>query len=176
MLSPLIWNLPFNKLLTLYDTGPTHALGFADDIGLLVCGPDPATLVSTMQVTINKAQRWGSENGLIFGVARTIVVVFSNKQEPLKDFSQLTLGGTPLEYSEMVKYLGITLDSKLTFNCKQAKRLLYSLKNAIGKLWGPSLSSMKWFYQAMVYPIIRYGSIVWAHKAPQCASLLRRVQ
>ena len=64
VLSPLIWNLPFNKLLTLYKTGPTKGTGFADDIGLLVCGPDLPTLVAAMQVAINKAQRWGTENGL----------------------------------------------------------------------------------------------------------------
>ena len=51
------WNLPFNKLLTLYKPGPTHGTGFADDIGLLVCGPDLPTLASAMQVAINKAQR-----------------------------------------------------------------------------------------------------------------------
>ena len=82
ILSPLIWNLPFNKLLSLYKTGPTHGTGFADDIGLLVCVIDLSTLAAAMQVAINKAQRWGTENGLTFGVAKTVVVVFSLKRNP----------------------------------------------------------------------------------------------
>ena len=100
VLSPLIWNLPFNKLLTLYKTGPTNGTGFADDIGLLACGPDPPTLVSAMQAAINKAQRWGTENGLTFGAAKTVVVVFSHKRNPTKNFPKLKLNGIPLEYSK----------------------------------------------------------------------------
>ena len=105
-----------------------------------------------MQVAINKAQRWGAENGLTFGTAKTVVVVFSHARNPTKFFPKLKINGTILEYSDTVKYLGVTLDTKLTFKqhiknkCKQAIRLLHNLKNAIGKLWGPSLTSMKWIY------------------------------
>ena len=83
--------MPFNKLLELFRTGPTHGLGFADDIGLLICGPDPSTLASALQIAINKAQRWGKENGITFGAAKTVVVVFSHKRNPTKLFPKLKL-------------------------------------------------------------------------------------
>ena len=66
-----------------------------------------------MQVAINKAQWWGTENGLTFGVAKTVVVVFSHKRNPSKNFPKLKLNGIALDYSETVKYLGVTLGSKL---------------------------------------------------------------
>ena len=69
------------------------------------------------------------------------------------------------------RYLGVILDSKLLFKrhiiekTKKAVRLLNMIRNAVGKLWGPSPKAMKWMYETMVRPIITYGAIVWAHRA-----------
>ena len=124
-----------------------------------------------MQIALNKAYSWGVLKGLQFNPIKTVAVIFSHKRDPIKIFPKLTLGGRELEYSKEVKYLGIILDSKLSFKqhiiekCKKATRLMFAAKNAIGKIWGPSLENMKWMYESMVRPIITYGAIVWAHRA-----------
>ena len=53
---------------------------------------------------------------------------------------------------------------------------MFAAKNAIGKMWGPSLENMKWMYESMVRPIITYGAIVWAHRAKTYLKYLNRVQ
>ena len=49
-------------------------------------------------------------------------------------------------------------------------------KSAFGKLWGPVPEAIKWIYEAMVKPIILYGSVVWAHKIPKNFAPLKRIQ
>ena len=46
-----------------------------------------------------------------------------------------------------------------------AKRLLITLRNAIGRLWGPSPRLTKWAYTGMVRPILLYCSHVWVRAA-----------
>ena len=59
-----------------------------------------------------------------------------------------------------MKYLGITLDCKLSFKqhiiekSKKAIRILNAARNVIGKLWAPGLKQMKWIYETMVRPIL----------------------
>ena len=122
-----------------------------------------------MQSAINKTTEWGKANGLTFGREKTVLVIFTRKYKPLK-FPPLRMEGSIVPYSTETKYLGITLDNKLSFNkhitdkCKKATKLLMSTRSAIGKLWGPSVKSTRWIYEAMVHPILLYGAIVWAHK------------
>ena len=49
-------------------------------------------------------------------------------------------------------------------------------KAAFGKLWGPIPAAIKWIYEAMIKPIILYGSLVWAHKTSQHYKRLIRIQ
>ena len=157
-LSPLIWNINFDGLLNLFQDGPVKIRGFADDASLLVCRKDPVTMVQLMQQAINKAQTWGNEHGLTFGAPKTVVVLFTNKQKK-PQLPNLFLGGTKLEYSKYVKYLGIFLDSRLSYSkhitetCKKATRLMMSAKSIMGQIWGTSPQATKWLYEAMIKPL-----------------------
>ena len=107
MLSPLIWNLAFDDLLSRFDEGPVHIKGFADDAALLVCGPDPYTLVQLMQRAINKANAWGLSKGLTFSHEKTVAVIFSHKCNPTGLFPGLKLGCNDISYEKQVKYLSL---------------------------------------------------------------------
>ena len=134
-----------------------------------------------MQPALNKAKKWGEQNGLSFAATKTVVVLFGHSRKRLR-LPCLAMAGVPLEYSKEAKYLGITLDHKLTFKthirnkCNKATRLLMATRKAIGQFWGPTLQATKWIYETMVRPILLYGSLVWAHKAGKSMKLLNRVQ
>lgn len=124
-----------------------HIKGFADDAALIVTGPDLPSMVDLMQVSINRAIEWGRENGLRFGAAKTVSVIFSRRifEEPRR----LIVDETEIQYSDTVRYLGVTLDSRLDFGnhvsdkLKKAKSLLFQLRNGVGRLWGPSVGHMR---------------------------------
>ena len=66
-LSPLVWNLIMDTLLSTFDnTEPVKVVGYADDILLYVSGTDHNTLGKLMQMALNRVEEWGVEMGLTF--------------------------------------------------------------------------------------------------------------
>jgi ribonuclease HI len=175
VLSPLMWNLVFDSLLDLYNDGPTVAYGYADDAGLVTCGEDIRQLHMYMQRDVNKAIEWGKANGLTFSESKTVAVIFTQKQKrtywKLCAPCKIKINGKEIAYNKEVRYLGIQLDSKLTWRkhiemkVRNAKIQLVKLRNAMGKLWGAPPNMMKWAYTGVVRPALTYGALVWARAA-----------
>ena len=181
VLSPLVWNMAFDGLLEEGNKGPVRVVGFADDACLVVSGPDPGTLVTIAQEAVTRIVSWGASAGLAFNAKKTAVMLFTNRRK-IPKLRKIKIDGTEVDYVNSTKYLGIELDSKLKFTehvkCKviKAKRLLMSLRNAIGKLWGPSPKLIKWAYTCVVRPMISYGAYVWGHRAANLEAELVKIQ
>jgi hypothetical protein len=183
ILSPLLWNMLVDTLLQQFSKyDPAHVQAYADDISVLVSGPDTKTIGSLAQHTLNLLEKWATTNHLKFAPAKTIVVMFTKKRkwtiEPLK------LNGTTLHLSTQVKYLGVTLDSKLTWtpHCtntiKKAKMILAQCRKTMSPTWGLRPYIMMWLYRQVIRPIITYASLVWVGNTftQQSQDKLRRLQ
>ena len=59
VLSPILWNLAFDEVLSLVEPTPIKAFGYADDLALVGRGPDVQTIISQMQVVLDKVAAWG---------------------------------------------------------------------------------------------------------------------
>ena len=139
-----MWNLAFDDLLDRFNTGPAHIKGFTDDAAIVLRGPDIYTFIEWGQEAISKALNFEHENGLEFRADKMEVVVFTCKRLNILGLPCLHMANRDLSYSDMEKYLGVLLDSKVTFGphirekLKKVTRLLYCLKTSVGQLWGPS--------------------------------------
>jgi hypothetical protein len=144
VLSPLVWNINFYPILEELNTGPVKVVGFADDACFLITGPVHTDLVDIIQPYLNKIVDWGTQAGLKFNENKTIAVMFTHKRTKLSKYKQIMVNNQKIKYSTDAKYLGITLDSKLTFrkhlNSKLAKskRLKFAIKSCISNLKGAS--------------------------------------
>ena len=63
VLSPLIWNLIMDTLLATFQGDPVKVVGYADDILLMVLGPDRGTLIDIMNEALERVLTWGYRNG-----------------------------------------------------------------------------------------------------------------
>ena len=171
VLSPIVWNMIMNTLLEQFKGGAVKAVGYADDILLLVAGLDRRTMTSIMQEALNKVTEWGKVNGLTFNPTKTTVVAFQRGTQK-RQWPFLILNDTALEYSTDMKYLGVTLQaapSGLTWTkhvkekVAKAMRVLQLTKAIVGQKWGLTPEKVFWVYSALVRPILSYGSIVWSH-------------
>ena len=171
VMSPIVWNIAFDELLEIGNNGAGTMVGYADDACFIITGHDPRALRDRAQELINDAVGWGRKVGLRFNAAKTAVVLFTNKQKKsIPDIPKLLVEGAEAEFTDVTKYLGVYIDKKLNFSyhisekCKKAKKLLFSLRGAIGNEWGPNPDRICWAYKAMVIPMITYGSVVWAER------------
>jgi ribonuclease HI len=165
VLSPVLWNLAFDSVLRIFDQGPIKASGYADDLALIARGPDIDTLVSITQQAIDKVTAWGRGQGLKFSASKSVAVVFTLK---LKwSCKNLRMNGTEMEWQNSVKYLGVTLDSKLNWTphvlqkIKKAKNMLFQYRQVVGARFGPKPLCMRWMFTGIIRPALCYGAIVW---------------
>jgi ribonuclease HI len=167
VLSPLIWNIVMDKLLRKFVGKPTKVTCYADDLALTSTGVDEGTVYANMQSALDRTVDWGRQQGLTFNPSKTQAMMVTNKRK-IK-VKPLTMGGVPLEMTDNIKYLGLTIDKKLLWTkhiqekVKKGKKLLNSVKAIIGQKWGLDPKKLFWVYTAMVRPVISYGGIVWAH-------------
>ena len=90
------------------------AIGYADDIAIHVSDPFENTVRDIMGGALQTVLHWCTQVGLSVNPAKTILVPFTNKQKLSREL--ISLEGVGLAYSDQAKYLGVTLDTKLTCN------------------------------------------------------------
>lgn len=183
ILSPFLWNAVLNPFLKRMKERRIHVQAFADDIGGMFIGMDPHILISQAQDFLNEALSWGDSNELRFSQAKTEAIVFTKKRSWLSQL-KLRMRGKEIDYSKEVKYLGVWLDNKLSFNkhvedkATKAMAIMVQAKRLIGKTWGATPKMTRWVYTSMVRPIMSYGCLTWikAIHNHTCVSRLRKVQ
>ena len=165
--SARFWLIAFNMAVKIINRYGCSGTAFADDCAVLLSGTHTNTLVNTMQKTLTEIERWGKRSGLKFNPNKTVVIMFERRKE--RQHKLLRMSGVEIPYSKEVKYLRVTLDSKLSWrphiNSKisAAKKLMYVINQAIRGNWGPSPSLSKWAMTGIVRPALTYACGSWAH-------------
>ena len=172
VLSPICWNVPFDELLRILNQiDGVKAVGFADDLVILINGIDESTLSNLMQQAINKTRPWLMKYGLEISPSKSAAVMFTNKRKWTK--YPIYIGRDTIPLKNEVKYLGVILDSKLsgTQHVKQkigkAKRHLMAFHYAIMKKYGPNPILMRRAYTTIVIPALTFGCHVFGDKCLQ---------
>ena len=184
VLSAIIaWNLVFDQFLNNYD-GPDHrgilSIAFADDGTLLITGIDVQTMYARMQNAINAATDWARENGLEFCPKKTNAVLFTRRNKPVRNKPNLKMNGQRVPNVNSVTLLGVTINSRMTWNehiekkIKACKKSLMQLRPILGKAWSPKPEYTEWLYKSVILPMLTYGSIVWA-KATETQSIQNKL-
>ncbi len=114
ILLPLVWNLVMNSLLSTFPREGVKAIGYADDVILIVNGDDPITMASLMERALRRVCEWGDHHGLTFNPDKTTTVIFHRGRK--RDYSpELYMGGRKLQYLDKLTYLGIIFSKRLSW-------------------------------------------------------------
>lgn len=171
VLSPLLWSLVIDKLLTNLENQGYEVIGFADDLVIIVRGKVDSILSDRLQVALNYATKWCRNANLNINPRKTIIVPFTRRlklslREPVMD-------GVTIQFSEETKYLGVILDKKLLWNSQilgvkeRATGALMACRSLVGQRWGLKPRMMRWLYTMVVRPMATYASFVWWRKSEQ---------
>ena len=166
--SARFWLIAFNQAIKIINSTFVEGIGYADDCCILMGGTDQSHMVAQVQRVVNKLISWGSTCGLRFNHSKTVVVLFTSGNKKFK--RHIKIDGNPIPYSHRVKYLGLTLDSKLSWHLHvkekalACKRFLFMVARITKDAYGPSPKIMRWAFHSIVRPMMSYGALCWAHK------------
>jgi hypothetical protein len=79
VLSPLLWNLVVDRLLTVTNDLGFNTFGYADDIVIIVHGKFVQTVRELMQKALNMVVKWAAKEGLKISPQKTAIVPFTNR-------------------------------------------------------------------------------------------------
>lgn len=178
VLSPLLWNLVMDGLIARLDNDRHHVLGYADDLVILAHGKFNGTVRDRMQQALTVVTEWTSNVGLNISPLKSKIMKFTKRRNS-EELGPLSLNGIHLNLVSEVKYLGIILDSRLTWNqqieriTKRAVSTLMVARRTHGKMWGLRPDMVYWTYNMVVKPTITYASVVWWPKVQQKSAIIK---
>lgn len=168
VLSPILWCLVINELLTILNEQGYQTEGFSDDLATLVRGKYVTVLCELLQTILNIVCKWCDENELSINPNKTQMIIFHRKRK-IEGVKIPRIKGIEIRLVEVVKYLGIILDYRLYWIANLDARLqkatiaLWQCRKAYSKSWGLSPKVMLWIYTTIIRPMLMYGSFLWNH-------------
>jgi len=78
-LSPLLWVIVVNKLISLLEEGGTKGVAYTDDVVILLQGKFLQTLCKLMETALCTLSRWTADCGLGVSPGKTEIVLFTTK-------------------------------------------------------------------------------------------------
>ena len=156
VLGPLLFLLYINDLPNISNK---LKFLFADDTNLFFESEKLDVLQNTVNQEISKLVNWLNANRLALNVSKTNFVIFSASNKPLQPVTIL-INRQAIEQKDSVKYLGVLIDSKLTFKqhitaiskkVSRATGMMYKLRPFVNK------KILQMTYYTLVYPFLTYA-------------------
>ncbi len=146
----------------------TVATGFVDDVGLLTVGDSTEENCSALRMIHDEiCLKWASRHGSEFDPSKYQLLHLSRKQRFNLDHSLQLNERQCINARQFVRYLGVDIDSKLSWNQhvkgtrSKVTKSIGALARIAGSTWGGNYKSMRQLYQAMVIPQLTYCCSVW---------------
>lgn len=147
ILSPLLFALFINDLPQLIKS---NILLYADDLKIfskITTVDDAITLQNDVKTIVN----WCHDNKLQINVSKCNVISFTRRREITFQYFNYNINGNALNRVQLIKDLGVTFDSKLTF-----ENHIKIITNRAYKMLGFIFRSLNHFKQSNTYKILYF--------------------
>jgi len=98
---------------------PSHHVDlafYADDTAIIATSRKPILLVSYLESCLNELQRRLSEWRIAINVSKNTAIIFARAGRRFIQPRPVTLFGEPIQWVDTTRYLGVTLDKRLTWS------------------------------------------------------------
>ena len=115
VLGPLLFLLYTSDLFSILEN---KLIGYADDSTLTAVVPSPGvrvTVAESLSRDLVKVSEWCDLWGMKLNASKTKTMIFSRSRTMHPQSPALTIGGTVLKESDDHVILGVTFDSKMTY-------------------------------------------------------------
>jgi hypothetical protein len=114
LISPVLFSLCVNDM-----PSPSHHVEvalYADDTTTIAKSRKPTLLVRYLESYLNELQLWWSEWRIAINVSKSTAIIFARVGRRFIQPRQVTLFGEPIQWVDATRFLGATLDTRLTWS------------------------------------------------------------
>ena len=166
-LGPLLFLIYINDLPNISEV--LHFYLFADDTNIYYEAETMKKLETVINKELKKLDTWLIVNRLSLNIAKTNFLVFHPYNKPIKQRITLKIHKKAISESAYIKYLGIMIDSTLTWNI-HIDKISKTISRSIGLLYKirPFVNNkiLKMLYYSLVYPHLNYVTEAWGSADP----------
>ena len=162
VLGPLLFTL-YTRLLPA--KLPVKCVMFADDILLFFSSPSPQNCAQVLSSAVSDLQVSVDDLGLQINIRKTQAMFVLPRALSLPADVHVYCHGRLLETVSSYKYLGVVLDSELSWNhhvnhvLRKVSRKIFALRTAGSQL---TLKSRRQYYVSVIQPDLEYGSTAFS--------------
>jgi hypothetical protein len=172
-LGPLLFILYINDISRVYRDAQFSM--FADDTNVFYSSNSLADIEQTGNMICANILDWSKYNKLRLNATKTKLVIFRAKNKPMTTIN-VVMDGVTLEIVDTVKFLGVTLDSGLTWK-PHIISLCKKLRKSCGIAWKVNhllnVKQKRMLYFSFFYSHIYYNLLSYGTAAP---SLLQSIE
>jgi hypothetical protein len=144
---------------------------YADDTVIIATSRNPTLLVSHLESYLNNLQPLLSEWRIAINVSKSTAIIFVRAGRRIIQPRQVTLFGEPMEWVDTALYLGVTLDTCLTWSPhtdqvrKRASQRLGMLGPLLNRKNDLSARNGVLLYKKLIRPMMDYACPAWRSAA-----------
>ena len=163
-IAALLFLIFINDLPDAYDF--VKMLMFADDVSVNPLKKTGKIALEHLINSLPKITAWARKWKVIFSPSKSNVVIFSRKHKP-PDIPPLYLCDLQLDIVDEYTYLGMTLDSRLSWKAhaakvtSKAKSICYLISRTISRTRPPSLGAIRTLCNTLLRSSVTYGLQFW---------------
>ena len=178
ILGPLLFILYINDLANI--SNEIFPILFADDSNLFFSGKNLTETINLVNAELIKVYQWLNLNKLSLNIEKTNFIIFSLSKNVHQDiYNNIVINGSHINRVYFTKFLGVIIDSKLTW-----KNHITKIRTKISKAIGIICKSRKLFnqeilvtlYYSFVYPYFIYCIENWGLAAEAHLSMMLKLQ
>lgn len=167
ILGPKLWNILYDNLFKIKLPEGVSLIGFADDVMMVVVEKTEQAIMTKGNLALHEVAEWMNRQQLELAPQKSEAVILTKKRKlgPI----EFALGENTIQPTRAIKYLGVWLDTKLTFSehinrtVQKASNTITALSKVMPNINGPS-SSKRRVLASVVNSKILYAAPVW-HEA-----------
>ena len=166
-LEPLLFLLYNNDLPNASKLLTFHL--FADDTDIYCFCKKLNDLELKLNCELKAVAEWMKSNRLVLSILKTNFILFHSKTLKPQKSLRLKIHGVNIQQVSMVKYLGVTCDSNLTWK-NYVDELYLKVSKTVGifskSRYYVGLDVTCMLYYSLIYPSVTYGTLVWGLRCP----------
>lgn len=164
VLGPLLWNIMYDDLLKVKLPPGAEMVASADDAGLVITGKYLEEIQRIFGEGYEAVQQWMVSVGLKLADHKTEAVLFTSRKKV--ETITLDVGQCTITSQPCIRYLGVMLDTRLSFKthvehaAAKAAKVATALARLMPNIGGPRQPQRK-LLASVATSILTYGIAIW---------------